>query len=65
MKKKKTSTKTLKLLQKSFEEIPCNLCGSRDYKVIYDSRYEQETQKDLIEKFRAAGDETLVDQVVK
>ena len=45
--------------------MPCNLCGANNYKVLYEARYENETQKDLIEKFRAAGDETLIDQVVK
>lgn len=48
-----------------FEHLPCNLCGANNYKVIYPARYENETQADLIEKFRAAGDETLIDQIVK
>jgi len=48
-----------------FEHLPCNLCGSNNYKVLYKAKYENETQKDLIEKFRAAGDETLIDQIVK
>lgn len=48
-----------------FEDFPCNLCGADNYEVMYEARYENETQKDLIEKFRAAGDENLIDQVVK
>jgi 2-polyprenyl-3-methyl-5-hydroxy-6-metoxy-1,4-benzoquinol methylase len=54
-----------KLLKKTFEDVPCNLCGSKEYKILYKECYNKETQKDLIEKFRAAGDETLIDQVVK
>ncbi len=52
-------------LEDVFEEVPCNLCGSKKYKVIYEARYENETQEDLMQKFRAAGDETLIDQIVK
>jgi len=53
------------LMKKTFENVKCNLCGSNNYKILYKPRYEAETQHDLIQKFRAAGDETLVDQVVK
>lgn len=48
-----------------FEHVDCNLCGANNYRVIYPSQYNNETQSELIEKFRASGDETLIDQVVK
>jgi 2-polyprenyl-3-methyl-5-hydroxy-6-metoxy-1,4-benzoquinol methylase len=43
----------------------CNLCGDDNYKIIYNSKYESETKKDLIEKFKSSGDETLIDRVVQ
>lgn len=48
-----------------FEKVSCNLCGADNYRVIYEARYGDETQADLMEKFRASGDETLIDQVVQ
>jgi len=47
------------------EEVSCNLCGANDYRIIYKSKYENETAEDLKEKFKSSGDETLIDQVVK
>ncbi len=51
--------------QKMFETVHCNICGKNDYTVIYEAQPEKEKDKDLKEKFRASGDESLVDQVVK
>ncbi|MEW5896864.1 MAG: class I SAM-dependent methyltransferase [Nanoarchaeota archaeon] len=47
-----------------FETVNCNLCGSNNFKIIYKSKYENETQEDLKIKFRSSGDEKLIDQVV-
>lgn len=49
----------------SFESVPCTLCGSRKYGVIYDARYQDEKDHDLAKKFRASGDELLIDQLVR
>ena len=35
------------------EDIPCNLCGTKDYSIIYESRYENQTAEDLKEKFKS------------
>ena len=51
--------------QTKFEEIPCNLCGSEHYKVMYPAQHDKEKDKDLAKKFRASGDELLIDQLVK
>jgi len=47
------------------EEVPCDLCGERRYSVIYKAQYEKEKDFDLVNKFRASGDELLIDQLVK
>jgi 2-polyprenyl-3-methyl-5-hydroxy-6-metoxy-1,4-benzoquinol methylase len=49
----------------SFETVPCNLCGSRKHSVIYEARYQNEKDHDLAKKFRASGDELLIDQLVR
>ncbi|MBW2992609.1 hypothetical protein KY345_05320, partial [Candidatus Woesearchaeota archaeon] len=51
--------------EKSMEHVKCEVCGSDDFKIIYKPKYKEETQKDLIEKYRSSGDETLIDQVVR
>lgn len=50
---------------KSFENVRCNLCGSNSYSIVHEARYEDEKDEDLAMKFRASGDEMLIDQVVK
>ncbi len=57
------SASTLK--KRDLETVHCNLCGSTSYKVVYPARYEKEKDFDIIQKFRASGDELLVDQLVK
>jgi SAM-dependent methyltransferase len=47
------------------EHVPCFLCGADDYDVVYDARYENEKDVDLVDKFRASGDELLIDQLVR
>ncbi|MEK6856246.1 MAG: class I SAM-dependent methyltransferase [Nanoarchaeota archaeon] len=48
-----------------FEKVPCNLCGSNDFEVIYPARPELEKDKDLVKKFRSSGDELLIDPLVE
>ncbi len=47
------------------ERVPCFLCGADDYDVVYEAQYERETDVDLVQKFRASGDELLIDQLVR
>ena len=47
------------------EHVNCLLCGSNSYDIIYEAQYENETDTDPVEKFRASGDELLVDQLVR
>lgn len=51
--------------KKQLEYVRCNLCGADDYSVVYEARYDLETDKDLAKKFRSSGDEFLIDRVVK
>ena len=53
------------MTKENLEYVSCNLCRKDDYIVIYEAKYQNETQEDLKLKFRASGDETLIDQVVK
>src|SRR3989344_7823888 len=48
-----------------FEEVSCNLCGSTKFSIIYPERYENEKDGNLTQKFRASGDELLIDRLVK
>jgi 2-polyprenyl-3-methyl-5-hydroxy-6-metoxy-1,4-benzoquinol methylase len=52
-------------MKEIFETVPCNLCGSKKFDVVYESRRHLEKDKDLVKKFRASGDELLIDQLVK
>jgi SAM-dependent methyltransferase len=47
------------------EYVNCLLCGSNSYDVIYEAQYENEKDMNPVEKFRASGDELLVDQLVR
>jgi SAM-dependent methyltransferase len=47
------------------ESVQCFLCGADDYDVVYEARYDREKDADLVQKFRASGDELLIDQLVK
>lgn len=49
----------------SFETVPCTICGSKKYVVIYEADYHREKDHDLARKFRASADELLIDQLVK
>jgi 2-polyprenyl-3-methyl-5-hydroxy-6-metoxy-1,4-benzoquinol methylase len=51
--------------QSMLEAVPCNLCGTQDYSVVYPARYNQAQPDDLMEVFRSSGDEILVDQLVR
>jgi 2-polyprenyl-3-methyl-5-hydroxy-6-metoxy-1,4-benzoquinol methylase len=47
------------------ESVPCFLCGADDFDVVYEAQYDRERDLDPIQKFRASGDELLIDQLVK
>ncbi|MGK7875789.1 MAG: class I SAM-dependent methyltransferase [Xenococcaceae cyanobacterium] len=47
------------------ETVPCNLCGADDYEVVYPPRYDEAKPDDIINTFRASGDEILIDQLVR
>jgi 2-polyprenyl-3-methyl-5-hydroxy-6-metoxy-1,4-benzoquinol methylase len=51
--------------EERFERVACDLCGSGNYSVLYGAQYEKEKDSELSEKFRASGDELLIDQLVK
>ena len=47
------------------ESVPCFLCGANDFDIVYEARYDREKDVDLVQKFRASGDELLIDQLVQ
>ena len=48
------------------EHVPCSLCGAaEDYDVVYEAQYDREKDANLIEKYRASGDELLIDRLVR
>jgi SAM-dependent methyltransferase len=47
------------------EHVSCFLCGADDYHVVYEAQYGREKDVDLVQKFRASGDELLIDQLVR
>lgn len=47
------------------ETVPCFLCGADDFTVVYEARHDRAKDADLVQKFRASGDELLIDQLVK
>ncbi len=51
--------------EKMLEEVGCNLCGAEDYDVVYPPHYEKASSADIIEVFRASGDQILIDQLVR
>ena len=47
------------------EHVSCAVCGSGGQDVVFEARYQNERDLDLIQKFRASGDELLIDRLVK
>jgi 2-polyprenyl-3-methyl-5-hydroxy-6-metoxy-1,4-benzoquinol methylase len=47
------------------EHVSCFLCGADDFEIVYPAQYEREKDVDLVQKFRASGDELLIDQLVR
>lgn len=54
-----------KTYQSMLENVPCNLCGSDDFSVVYPARYQDARPEAIMETFRSSGDEVLVDQLVR
>lgn len=50
--------------QALLESVPCNLCGSDDFEIVYTPRYEDAKPDEILETFRSSGDEVLLDQLV-
>jgi 2-polyprenyl-3-methyl-5-hydroxy-6-metoxy-1,4-benzoquinol methylase len=53
------------VLPDTMEAVPCFLCGDDAYDVVYEARRDLEKDADLVRKFRASGDELLIDQLVR
>ncbi len=49
----------------ALEHVACVVCGADDFDVVMPARVDREKDKDLVQKFRASGDELLVDQLVR
>ena len=47
------------------EHVACNLCGADDAETVYEAQYEDRPRRDLVQTFRASGDELLIDRLVK
>jgi SAM-dependent methyltransferase len=47
------------------EDVPCFLCGADEYDVVYEAHYDRAKDVDLVQKFRASGDELLIDRLVR
>jgi SAM-dependent methyltransferase len=50
------------------EHVSCSLCGANHanhYDVVYQAQYDREKDPDPADKFRASGDELLIDQLVR
>src|SRR5688572_4917657 len=48
------------------EHVPCSLCGSAEaYDVVYEAQYAAEKDANRVEKYRASGDELLIDRLVR
>ena len=51
--------------QSMLETVPCNICGSDDYQVVFPARYDDAKPDEILKTFRSSGDEILVDQLVR
>lgn len=51
--------------KKLFETVSCTMCGSKHFSVIYKADHGKEQDRDLARKYRASGDELLIDQLVR
>ena len=47
------------------EHVLCPVCASDDYEIVYPPAYDRAKDVDLVQKFRASGDELLIDQLVR
>jgi 2-polyprenyl-3-methyl-5-hydroxy-6-metoxy-1,4-benzoquinol methylase len=57
-------TNKIKSYEDILEYVDCNLCGNKDYEVIYPPSYEKANPEKIFEIFRSSGDEVLFDQLV-
>lgn len=47
------------------EHVPCAVCAADNYDVVYPAQHARVKDADLARKFRASGDELLIDQLVR
>jgi SAM-dependent methyltransferase len=47
------------------EHVSCALCGADDADTVSEAQYDREKDADLVQKFRASGDELLIDRLVR
>jgi SAM-dependent methyltransferase len=47
------------------EHVLCALCGADDAETVYEAQYDRQKDVDLVQKFRASGDELLIDRLVR
>lgn len=50
--------------KKYFETPTCNICNSNSFSIVYPAQYDKEKDPDIVQKYRASGDELLIDQLV-
>ncbi len=50
------------MVESAFETVPCNTCGSPEYRVIYPPL--EKRHSDLAAEFKSSGDEPLADRLV-
>jgi 2-polyprenyl-3-methyl-5-hydroxy-6-metoxy-1,4-benzoquinol methylase len=49
----------------NLEHVECNLCGSTIADTVYEAKYAESSERDLVRIFRASGDELLVDRLMR
>jgi SAM-dependent methyltransferase len=48
-----------------YEHIRCNLCGADETETVYEAQHIEEAARDLVDTYRASGDELLVDRLAR
>ena len=48
-----------------YEHIRCNLCGADETETVYEAQHIEDAARDLVDTYRASGDELLVDRLAR
>jgi len=48
-----------------YEHIRCNLCGADETETVYEAQHIEAAVRDLVDTYRASGDERLVDRLAR